>query len=294
MLAMTTDFHGTSKNSTDIKNTLTRIAQAGFSHIHWCHEFGSSYIYSNYEMFQIKEWCDELGLKTKGVHASVGEGKSTGLKYYASENEYNRLAGVELVMNRIDLAYTLNTDAIVLHFYPSWDLMEKSNGSVDISTDIILRPFLKSFGELEAYCKTRRIKICLEHCGGPTALNIRFYDCIFNHFNSDFIGICVDTGHAYHDHHEKYFEFAERYNNRLFMIHADDNHGNSDAHLLPFEGGFDWEGFAPILARSPYQFPIVLEPSCREEGDDTAWLKRAFDAGTRFAAMAEQCRRVGR
>ena len=60
---MLTDYRGESRNSVDIKNALTRIAQAGFSHVHWCHEYTGSYLYSVHEMLQIKEWCDEQGLK---------------------------------------------------------------------------------------------------------------------------------------------------------------------------------------------------------------------------------------
>jgi sugar phosphate isomerase/epimerase len=76
----------------------------------------------------------------------------------------------------------------------------------------------------------------------------------------------------------------------MFIIHIHDNHGESDEHTIPFEGYFNWENFARVLARSPYKLPILMEPSCREEGDDTAWLKRAFDAGNRFTTMMEKYR----
>ena len=117
MLAMTTDFHGESRKSEEIRGALSRIAKAGFSHVHWCHECGGSYLYSIHEMLQIR------------------------------------------------------------------------------------------------------------------------------------------------------------------------------GHTLPFEGVFDWAGFAPLLARSPYKFPILMEPICREEGDDTAWLNKAFEVGNRFSAMVEKHRK---
>ena len=285
MLAMTSDFRGQSRNSADIRGALERIARAGFSHIHWCHEFGSSWEYSVYEMLQIKNWCRELGLLVKGVHASAGE-KTSDLKSYISQNEFNRLAGIDLIKNRIGMACILGTDAVVLHCNITRALTEKNSEC----REALLQPVFKSFDELGPYCRTRGIKLCIENAYGTAEQYCPFYDRLFERYGADYMGLCIDTGHAYHDCGEKCFEYAQRYNDRVFMIHADDNHGDSDAHLLPFEGGFDWEGFAPILARSPYQFPVVMEPSCTEEGDDTAWLKKAFDAGSRFSAMVEKYR----
>ena len=286
MLAMTTDFHGESRKSGEIKSTLTRIAQAGFSHVHWCHEWTGAYLYSVYEMFQMREWCDELGLKVKGVHATSGE-RGSDLKDYTSSNEYNRLAGVELVKNRLDLAYILNAEDVVLHYDPPWDRIEK--GEEDLRD--IIKYALKSFDELEAYCRTRHIRLCLENGGGPPVLVCRIYDTLFERYDANYLGLCFDTGHALIYCKENCLEYAERYNDRLFMIHTHDNQGEKDEHILPFEGGFNWEGFAPVLARSPYSYPILMEPTFREKGDDKAWLEKAFEAGNRFLAMVEKYRR---
>jgi sugar phosphate isomerase/epimerase len=285
MLAMTSDFHGENRNSADIKGVLARIAKAGFSHVHWCHEWTGSYLYSVHEMLQIREWCDELNLKVKGVHAAAGENNSD-LKDYTSANEYNRLAGVELIKNRVDLAHILNTDAIVLHLKISWERFVKDGE--DMNT--VLRPVHRSFDELEPYCKTRHVRICIENGGGPPALVCNVFDNLCNRYDTGFLGLCFDTGHACMHCKENQLVYAERYNDRMFMIHIHDNHGEADEHMIPFEGYFDWERFAPVLTRAPYNLPILMEPSCKEEGDDTAWLKRAFDAGNRFTAMVEKYR----
>ena len=283
---MTSDFHGQSRNSADLKNTLERIAGAGFSHVHWCHEFNTCYMYSVYEMFQIKEWCDEAGLLVKGVHASIGE-KNSDLKNYISSNEYNRMAGVDLVKNRIEMARILETDSIVLHFNFPWECVGNDN-----NLNVSLKPVFKSLDELEPYCRIRKVKICIENSGGSPAQCNPVYDILFGRYSGDFLGLCFDTGHANHCK-GNCLEYAQRYNDRLFMIHVDDNHGESDEHTLPFEGIFDWEGFVPVLAGSPYEFPVLLEPIYREEEkDDTAWLKRAFDAGNRFSEMVEKRRQM--
>ena len=150
MLALTSDFSNDSRRSEDIKTSLTRIREAGFSHVHWCHEWSSAYLYSVHEMLQIREWCDEYGLAVKGIHASCGE---SDLKNYVSFNDYNRLAGIDLIKNRVDLAYTLNARDIVLHLYLPCQRFEQEKNY----RDDFYRVVLKSFNELEPYCKTRRI-----------------------------------------------------------------------------------------------------------------------------------------
>jgi sugar phosphate isomerase/epimerase len=233
-------------------------------------------------MLQIKEWCDELGLKVKGVHATAGE-KESDLKVYSSPNEYSRLAGVELIKNRVDLAHLLNAEAIVLHFVLGVQKEE------DFRQELLL-PVFKSFDELEPYCKTHKIRLCIENTGGTPAICCSVFDILCKRYDKDFFGLCLDTGHANIHCKENCLVYAERYNDRLFMIHVHDNQGEKDEHILPFAGTFDWEGFAKVLARSPYTLPILVESSTKEEGDDTAWLEKAFEAGNRISAMVEKHR----
>ncbi len=71
---------------------LRHIADAGFTHIH----LGSDFIYSQSEIDQIKTWLNDFGLKMVDLHASHGIEKN-----WVSLHNYERLAGVELVKNRI-------------------------------------------------------------------------------------------------------------------------------------------------------------------------------------------------
>ena len=62
-LAVATDLGGEYSQIEKIDEILGKIAQAGFSHIHWCFEWDGDYIYSSYEMQQIKELMEQHGLK---------------------------------------------------------------------------------------------------------------------------------------------------------------------------------------------------------------------------------------
>ena len=46
------------------------------------------------------------------------------LKDYTSSTEYSRLAGLELVKNRVELARVLDAHAIVLHLNLPWQYFE--------------------------------------------------------------------------------------------------------------------------------------------------------------------------
>jgi sugar phosphate isomerase/epimerase len=107
MLSITTDYFNDSGNPAPY---LRRIAEAGFSHIHWCHHWRSDFLYSDAEIDQISKWLQEFGLQLNDLHGSEGMEKS-----WVSAQEYRRLAGVELVKNRIYMAAKLGGDVVIMH-----------------------------------------------------------------------------------------------------------------------------------------------------------------------------------
>ncbi|MDR1862788.1 MAG: sugar phosphate isomerase/epimerase [Treponema sp.] len=306
MLAISSDYNGESKNAGVIKGTLARIAGSRFSHVHWGHEWSGDYSYSIYEMLQIKEWLRELGLKVKGIHASDGTRRSDPAMYrylwteqntrsYTEENEYNRLAGVELIKNRIDLAHELETREVVLHMQLPYKSFE---GDSRYKARYYAQA-CRSFDELEPYCRARHVRICVENLmGTPREHQLYQFKLLFERYDRDFLGLCFDTGHANVVWPDS-LELARLYTGRIFIVHIHDNHGlrspecweddlkmsACDEHLLPFEGTFDWEGFAGILAASPYEPPYLLESQMRG-GDEGEYLSRAVKAGEAFAALA--------
>ena len=107
MLSITSDYCQSTGNP---EPYLRRIARAGFSHVHWCHQWNTDFFYSKPEIEQIAAWFEEYQLSLLDLHASHGQEKNWG-----SEHEYARLAGVELVKNRIEMATRLGGEVIILH-----------------------------------------------------------------------------------------------------------------------------------------------------------------------------------
>lgn len=313
MVAFATDYAGESANVFELEMTLKKISEAGFNHIHWCHEWDGDYIYSIYEMIQIKQWMVKYGLKSKALHATEGsrrknvEGKykyrwnEQNRKDYTSTEELNRLAGVELIKNRIDLAYVIGAEEVVLHMQLPYKSFEE-----DLAfRDQYYNQVFKSFDELEYYCKSRNIKICVENLmGTPNEHQIYQFDLLFARYDKEFLGFCFDTGHG-NVTSTNCVELAERYKDRIFSIHLSDNMGlfsddywdddpamsSCDQHRVPFEGNFGWSDFAKIIAESPYKLPCTIEVSLKNN-DEEEFLKKNLEAGIKFDSMINELRGV--
>jgi len=87
------------------------------------------------------------------------------------------------------------------------------------------------------------------------------------------VGACLDTGHA---------EFTggavaatELLGPRIVTVHAHDNDGTGDQHLMPGHGVIDWAGVGAALRATGYARPIVLELRC-PEGYTPARMEEEF------------------
>ena len=139
MLSVTTDY---ARDTGDPSPYLKRIADAGFSHIHRCHHWNTDFLYSRWEIEQIREWLEDYGLQLLDLHGSAGREKN-----WASEEEYQRLSGVELARNRIEMASYLSSDVIIMHVPGDPDSV----------------PIQKTLDELEPTARERNVRIAAEN-----------------------------------------------------------------------------------------------------------------------------------
>jgi sugar phosphate isomerase/epimerase len=263
MLSITTDY---ARDRGCPEPYLRRIAEAGFSHIHWCHQWNTDFLYSPPEIDQIAAWMREFGLALTDLHASEGVEKR-----WTSEREYERLAGVELVKNRIEMAARLGSDVIIMHL---GQVPAEPAGRATF-----WRQLEKSLDELQPWAHRHGVRIALEN--GEFA-PIRQ---VFEHYGPDYLGLCYDSGHG--NLSGDGLDEAEALRDRLISIHLHDNDGTGDQHNLLFSGTVDWPRLAGILARSAYRKWVSMEVTMPNSGfeDEALFLKRAFETGTLFAQM---------
>lgn len=280
-LAAATDFAGEGTRLEDIEQMLKRISEAGFTHIHWCHEWDGDYMYSSWEMEQIREWMELYGLKAKGVHASKGSVRNVNMinghyrRDYTSQWEYNRKAGVELIRNRVDLASCIGAKEVVLHLYPPHITIEKHPEV----REIFYTQVRKSLDELYPYCLEKGVKLCLENLFDmPGEYILEQWDRLLAAYPKEFLGICLDTGHAFMNWGDSMTDIIRKYGSRIYAVHLHDNKGTVDFHLLPGEGRICWKDVMAALRESAYELPLVLELCCYED-DTKVFLKEAYQAG---------------
>lgn len=69
--------------------------------------------------------------------------------------------------------------------------------------------------------------------------------------------VCLDLGHARLE--GDVVDVIETVAEHVALVHAHDNRGRTDDHLLPFDGSIDWAAAMTALQKVGYDGPIVFE-----------------------------------
>jgi len=262
MLSITTDY---AKDTGDPSPYLRRIADTGFSPIHWCHHWNTDFLYSRWEMEQIRKWLEYYGLQLLDLHGSAGNEKN-----WASSQEYQRLSGVELAKNRIEMTSYLSADVTIMHVPADPD-------SVTIR---------KSLDALEPFARERNVRIAIENG------NFEAIRKLLAEYSPEYVGLCYDAGHG--NAGGDGLDQLALLKDRLISVHLHDNDGTGDQHKLLFSGTVDWKRLAHIMAESAYTKCVSMEVTMARMGieDEEVFLNEAFETGTRFARMIAEEKRI--
>jgi sugar phosphate isomerase/epimerase len=274
-LAVNTDFQ---KGTGCPEESLRAAAAAGFTHLHWCHQWNTDFIYGEAEQEQIKAWLHEFGLTLLDIHGSVGPEKN-----WFSLLEYERLAGVEMVANRLKMHAALGGTGVVMMHAPAITARTPP-GDVDVirAQTAALR---KSLHELTPLIRQTGVPIALENT--PNDL-FEVIAEMFDAFPPEIVGLCYDSGHG-HMGEDRGLDFLEVHADRLLALHLHDNDGGNDQHQPPYMGTLDWERLANLLAGSAYRRELSFEIAmrCTPFTEAAAFLEDAFARCCRFAEQAK-------
>lgn len=248
---------------------LGPMADAGFTHVHWCHEWNTDYLYTAADVRLAKEWLQAHGLQLVDLHASAGIEKD-----WVSSDEDARQAGVELVQNRMRMTARLGGEVIVLHLRPQPAAMA--------AREAYWSQVRKSLDALAAVSADLWVRIALENLSDD---NYATLEQVFEDYDADFVGLCYDSGHG--QIAAGGLDFLERVKDRLIALHLHDNDGKSDLHRLPLNGYVDWRRLMPLIAASPYNGPITLEATIANSGftEPGSFLRQAALKATAVAGM---------
>ena len=141
-------------------------------------------------------------------------------------------------------------------------LTEAAKKAEALGADILVIP-----GQCASSCEseiclvtdTTNLQIAFENsCEGESVIEL------IDHWNgkhtSERFGACLNTGHALICG-EKPERMVGKLGSRLISIHANDNHGKDDYHLMPYRGRnfMDWTSFLIALADTRYEGVLYLD-----------------------------------
>ena len=301
-----TDYSSDRHSWIDIERQIRNLAECGFTHTQWMQNWQGEYLYSPSEMFQARDVLRDYNIKAHSIHASEGGIRTSHVdgrlmfdnryrftdirKDYTSVNEYTRLAGVDLLKNRIDLCSHIGAGVMVLHMQlPYMLFLEQPQ-----EKEVYYRQAMKSFDEVKEYAVCAGVRIALENliCT-PQKYQEEQFDRMFDRYPEEFLGYCWDSGHATLMCRENHYRFLEKYCSRLYATHLQDNESISDellydpdpveadanvlrhdAHWIPNVTGkmdrgiLDWDKVAYYVAKAPLDLPadfeIMLDPDLGE------------------------------
>ncbi|QXZ81772.1 sugar phosphate isomerase/epimerase (plasmid) [Rhizobium sp. L51/94] len=288
--------HGDRWYDEGVRNSLRLIKDAGFTHINWNPDSGSSYVYAPSEIRFITEIVANAGLKTHTIHASNGRNKGTEWSYaaaletrkdIASAHKWQREAGIDLLINRVDLAAAMNAPNMVLHV--DIDAFDPSGRGAN---EEFYGYFFESLDAVRPYCLEKNVAIAVENIfGGGINQFVDFFENLFSRYEPDFVGLCYDSGHSRVIDPDG-FTLLERFRSRLIATHLHDNRGAKDDHLLPFDGVIDWQKTMSLIADSPYELPLNFEtPFDRYSLKEYPFYEKAMKAAVQLHDMVLDARR---
>ena len=276
-LALNTDYSGCTGSP---ESRLRLMAEAGFTHVHWCHQWCQDFLYSPSEIVQIRRWLHDDGLTLLDIHGSAGVEKC-----WFSPVEYERQAGVELVLNRMRMLRELDGTGTLMMHVPCFHagISEEERALRSSQLDGLRR----SLDELQPFSSDLQVPIAVENMSGE---DYTILSSLLADYPPDFVGLCYDSGHGNYGPAAG-LDFLAAHADRLIALHLHDNDGTDDQHQPPFFGNVDWARLAAIIRGSSYPRELSFELSVRntpfkDNGEDLApFLRDAHERCLKFGEM---------
>ena len=202
------------------------------------------------QIHTLRRTLDHLTLQAVSIHAPFG-----GALDLAHWDPRHRAAGVAAILNAAAALKQLGGRLVIVH--PS-DL-ERHGQDLPARLD----DAAASLKTLAERCRQEHMTLVVEsplpHLVGGSPDEFRW---LLNQLDPS-VRICLDTGHTFLGGHWR--AFLNIADGRLEHVHANDNHGDRDDHLMPGEGRIDWSEITRTLADVGFVQWMMLELRCPPE-----------------------------
>ena len=238
---------------------LDRILGAGFRHV----EIFAARQHVNYtdrnQVRDIAYWFRDHQLQLHSVHAPLFSdenwGRLGGLAISVAYVERRlRIESMDEIKRALDIADHLPFRYLIVH-------MGQPEEEFDMNK---FDAVMTSLEHLKVFAKDRGVRLLLENMPNELGTPERLTQ-FFRYTHLD-VKVCFDTGHAHLTGGvHAAFETLHPY---IASSHVNDNRGEKDDHLLPFEGAINWKEAVGDLRRGAGQFPTLFEIKNPGTGSD--------------------------
>lgn len=202
---------------------------------------------------KFKKRSNHLNISVKAVHMPVNGVDISHLE------EYDRIKSIREVEKTVLTAYKLGAEMVIVHpggICNNLAVRKKK-----------LEQCLHSLKEIVKFCEQWNIKLALENTP-PGSLGDDWEEIrvILDKISSNYLGICLDTGHYLLYQHcfiGEEFDLEKKpidWQKNLLHVHIHDNDGKRDLHLLPGEGCYPWATLVTHLKKIKYHGSLIVEP----------------------------------
>jgi len=194
---------------------------------------------------EILSLLTDNGLRAESYHADQGEHIDL-----TAENLQSRKQAIDRLSAEAEFALELGVSIIIVHSSGA-----KGTDGVDRSSN-----FRWSAQLLAEVAETLDVTFLVENMPPDHAYGVEVGRLVrdIRSIGSPRLGFCFDTGHANMGRLPVAQQIADS-NGYIHYIHAHDNDGKEDMHLLPFTGTIDWSAVGTALKNVNYDRTFCLE-----------------------------------
>lgn len=211
----------------------------------------------------VAQWFSDHSVALHSVHGPLFPGVEGGRAgdmpiSLAYLERRQRISSMDEVKRALEIAERLPFRYLVLHLGLEGEEYD-------------LRKYDAAFTSLEhlnIFAKERDVQILLENIPNELSTPERLLQ--FMEYTRLDVKICFDTGHA-HITTDVHSAFA-KLRDHIASTHVHDNAREKDDHLMPYDGGIDWDRTIRDFRAADGKFPILFE--LRDHGPEKTGLAR--------------------
>jgi sugar phosphate isomerase/epimerase len=245
------------------RDHLREVGAAGFDAIELFATRTHFDYHSESTIADLQQWlADAGGLTLSSVHAPVAESFSGG-RYglplnLASPDAPTRERALDEATHALHIARRLPFAVFVVHLG-----LERGAQPGENSRDAARR----SVTTLAETGRPLGVQVAVELIGNELSKPGPLVHFVEEVLDAGAATICLDLGHAHLT--RDLVDAIETVSEHIALVHAHDNGGRADDHLLPFDGTIDWPSAMTALQKVGYEGPIVLEAGPQGTTRDT-------------------------